>query len=76
MEELVEIGKKARIAAGQLASLNTERKNQVLMLVADLLEKKSGEIMVANAVDLETGKEMGLKGSSRLWLRRKPASPG
>ena len=63
MEELIEIGKKARKAAGQLSVLNTEQKNQVLMLVADLLGKNSGEILKANTGDLETGKEMGLKGA-------------
>ena len=63
MSELIEIGKKARKAAGQLAHLNTEQKNRVLLLVADLLEQYSAGILEANAVDLEQGKEMGLKGA-------------
>jgi glutamate-5-semialdehyde dehydrogenase len=72
MEELIEIGKKARKAAGQLASLNTDKKNQVLMLVADLLEEHSGTILAANSGDLEMGREMGLKGAvvERLTLSR------
>jgi glutamate-5-semialdehyde dehydrogenase len=63
MEELIEIGKKAKKAAGQLAHLNTEQKNRVLMLVAELLEKNSQPILEANALDLEQGREMGLKGA-------------
>jgi len=63
MEELIDIGKKAKKAAGQLANLNTEQKNRVLLLVAELLEKNSDQILKANALDLEQGKEMGLKGA-------------
>jgi len=63
MEELREIGKKAKKASGQLANLNTEQKNKVLLLVANLLEKNTAKILKANAKDLEQGKEMGLKGA-------------
>ncbi len=63
MEELIEIGKRAKKAAGQLANLNTELKNRVLMMVADLLERHTDTILKANAIDLEQGKEMGLTGA-------------
>jgi glutamate-5-semialdehyde dehydrogenase len=63
MNELIEIGKKAKRAAEQLAVLNTEDKNRVLMLVADLLEKRSGNILEANAADLDTGRKLGLSGA-------------
>jgi len=63
MQELIEIGKKAKGAAAQLASLNTDEKNKVLGRVADLLEDHTGEVLEANRKDLETGKEMGLKGA-------------
>lgn len=63
MEELNEIGKKAKQATGQLANLNTDQKNRVLMLAAELLEKHTDTILKANAIDLEQGKEMGLKGA-------------
>jgi len=63
MEELNEIGKKAKQATGQLANLNTDQKNKVLMLVAELLEKLTDTILKANAIDLEQGKKMGLKGA-------------
>jgi len=63
MEELIQIGKKAKQAAAQLASLNTEKKNQALLKVADLLEENREEILAANAKDLVQGKELGLKGA-------------
>jgi glutamate-5-semialdehyde dehydrogenase len=63
MKELIDIGKKAKAAAGQLACLNTEEKNKVLSRVADLLDENAGEILKANREDLETGKKMGLKGA-------------
>lgn len=63
MDELIEIGKKAKQASGQLANLNTEMKNKVLLLVAELLEKYSNTILEANAIDLKKAKEMGLKGA-------------
>ncbi len=63
MEELNVIGQKARKAASELAHLNTEQKNRVLLLVADLLEEHKDGILEANAVDLEQGMNMGLKGA-------------
>lgn len=72
MNELIEIGKKAKMASGQLANLNTEQKNKVLMLVAELLEKHTDTILEANAMDLEQGKKMELKGAivDRLTLSK------
>lgn len=63
MEELIEIGKRAQLASVQLANLNTEQKNKVLLLVADLLEKHAETILAANAKDLKMGREMELKGA-------------
>ncbi|MEN8157660.1 MAG: glutamate-5-semialdehyde dehydrogenase, partial [Bacteroidota bacterium] len=63
MQELIEIGKRAKEAAGELAHLNTEQKNNLLLLVAEMLEKYSDGILKANAADLEQGEAMGLKGA-------------
>jgi len=63
MKELVEIGRKAKKAARDLAILNTEEKNRVLSMVADLLEEQSEGILDANGKDLVLGREMGLKGA-------------
>jgi len=57
---LIEQGKKARVAARFLATASTTLKNHALMAMADSLEKRSREIIAANAVDLEQGREMGL----------------
>jgi glutamate-5-semialdehyde dehydrogenase len=63
MNELIEIGKRAKEASKQLAHLNTDQKNRVLILVADLLESSTSTILEANAADLIQGEEMGLKGA-------------
>ena len=63
MNELIEIGKRAKEASRQLAHLNTEQKNQVLLLVAELLELSIPVLLEANAADLKQGEEMGLKGA-------------
>ena len=63
MKELIEIGKRAKEASKQLAHLNTDQKNRVLILVADLLESSTLTILEANAADLKQGEEMGLKGA-------------
>ncbi len=76
MEELNVIGQKAKKAAGQLAHLNTEQKNRILSMVADLLEKNAGGILEANLLDLKQGEKMGLKGAimDRLTLSRERIS--
>ncbi len=63
MNELTEIGKRAKEASKQLAHLNTDQKNQVLLLAAELLEKSIPDLLEANAADLKQGEEMGLKGA-------------
>jgi glutamate-5-semialdehyde dehydrogenase len=63
MDELIIIGKKAKQASVQLAHLNSDQKNKILLRVADLLEKSGDAILKANALDLEQGKQMGLKGA-------------
>ncbi|MGW8314376.1 MAG: glutamate-5-semialdehyde dehydrogenase [Bacteroidales bacterium] len=72
MEELNRIGKKAKKASTQLAHLNTDEKNRILLLVADMLEEQSDRILEANHFDLEQAGEMGLKGAivDRLTLNR------
>lgn len=63
MEALIKIGKNAKAATGSLAHLNTAGKNEILTLVAELLEKESAPILEANAKDLEQARIMGLKGA-------------
>lgn len=63
MNELIEIGKRAKQASYQLAHLNSDEKNRILIKVADLLENSSVEILEANKDDLKLAGEMGLKGA-------------
>jgi glutamate-5-semialdehyde dehydrogenase len=72
MEELIEIGKRAKRATGELANLNSEQKNNILIRVAELLEEQSESLLVANARDLKQGEKMGLKGAivERLTLSK------
>jgi glutamate-5-semialdehyde dehydrogenase len=50
----------ARGAARTLARLDTETKNAALHAMADALESRTGEILEANARDMEAGQEAGL----------------
>ena len=50
----------ARAAARRLALLETDVKNAALEAIAQALELRTGEILDANARDLEAGREAGL----------------
>ena len=42
----------ARIAQAQLAQTNTQRKNDLLNVIADALDARAGEIAAANAIGI------------------------
>ena len=72
-EYVVELVKKAKAAAGRLASLSTSVKNQALVAMADSLIGKSDELLVANERDLESfgsGKEKAMTDRLRLTTER------
>jgi len=50
----------AKAAARELALLETGTKDRALLAVADALEARAGEILEANARDLEAGREAAL----------------
>ena len=50
-------GKKARRAARVLANLSSDKKNQVLLAIADSLETKQDRILAANEQDLASGRK-------------------
>src|SRR3954449_10654195 len=50
----------ARAAARELATLDSDTKDRALLAVADALERRTGDILDANARDLEAGREAGL----------------
>ncbi len=53
---------RARAAAAKLALLSTEEKNALLLAIADALEAHEGQILAANADDIQTS---GLEGAMR-----------
>ena len=63
MDELIIIGKKAKQASIQLAHLNSDQKNKVLLRVAEVLEKATDVLLKVNAEDLKEAKKMELKGA-------------
>lgn len=53
---LEDMGKKAKLASYQLATLSAVEKNHILMQIADQLEKKSDDILAANERDMQAAK--------------------
>ena len=58
--ELMEIGTKAKEAAGKMALLETNKKNEVLNCVAKNLIKDAKTLIAENAKDMEAGKANGM----------------
>lgn len=71
--DLMEIGRKAKVAARQLAFIGTESKNKALLAMAEALVKNEQEILKANSIDVQAAEEKGLKSSlvNRLRLTSK-----
>lgn len=67
---MIEMGKRAREAAFHLANLTTEKKNQVLLTIADALEANSASILAANEIDLERARQAG---TDSVWIRDRMA---
>jgi glutamate-5-semialdehyde dehydrogenase len=57
---VTDICRAAKVAARELAQIDTATKNRALLAIADALEARTGEILDANARDLEAGRESGL----------------
>jgi glutamate-5-semialdehyde dehydrogenase len=60
---VLEMGRRARVAAHALAILPAAKKNEILRAMAQGLRSQSGEILAANALDLVAGEEKGLSGA-------------
>jgi glutamate-5-semialdehyde dehydrogenase len=54
------MGRAARAASRQLATLSTNAKNAALFRIADRLEARMADILVANAQDMADGRAKGL----------------
>ncbi len=59
-ETIISMARKGKEAARQLAGLPTERKNRVLLRMAEALVAQKGYIREENARDLAAGREKGL----------------
>lgn len=62
-ELILEMGKQAKAASYELAVLDTERKNDALTTLADLLIARTDRIIAENGKDLEAAETNGIKGS-------------
>jgi glutamate-5-semialdehyde dehydrogenase len=58
-EEALQLGKRAKTAARQLAPLTSEEKNKALLVMADKLEARSAFLVEENQKDLEYAKKGG-----------------
>jgi len=65
-----DLGKRAKAASAELGFANAERKHAALIAAADAVWKNRGEIIEANAKDLDYGREKGLSSAmmDRLML--------
>lgn len=61
MAMMEEIGKRAKAASKLLARATTEQKNNTLLALADGLIACQGEILRANAIDIENAKARGVE---------------
>ena len=59
MSEVVEVAKRARVAAAGLAPLPRKDKDAALRAMADALVARAGEVLAANAEDVAAGREGG-----------------
>jgi glutamate-5-semialdehyde dehydrogenase len=59
MSEVVEVAKRARVAAAGLAPLPRKDKDEALRAMADALVEHTGRILAANAEDVTAGREAG-----------------
>lgn len=72
-EEVIALAQRAKVAAAELATLNTEVKNRALKAMAHALRERAPEILEANAKDMEAGQAQGLSRAllDRLLLNEK-----
>ena len=59
-EYMRDVGQRARAASAAIARAGTAEKNRALLATAEAIDAGREELMRANAVDLERGKEKGL----------------
>ena len=72
-EMLNRLGMNAKAAETEMRNLSTNKKNEVLLAVADKLVKDAQTLINANKLDVETGKRNhmpeGLRAGLKEWQR-------
>jgi glutamate-5-semialdehyde dehydrogenase len=63
---MIEMGKRAKEAAFQLAAFTTEQKNAALLAIADALEANTASILEANRKDIAAAEA---NGTDPVWIR-------
>ncbi|MEN9778798.1 MAG: hypothetical protein RJB04_2553, partial [Verrucomicrobiota bacterium] len=63
MDEMTELGRRAKAASRELARLSADEKNRCLRAMAEGLVVAAPRLLEANALDLEVGKSLGLTGA-------------
>lgn len=71
--QVVEMAVQSRQAARKMASVSGGQKEKMLLLLAGLIEEQSGDIVAANARDVEQAKKSGLDEARVDRLRLTPA---
>jgi len=69
MNELTKMGERAKGSASVLAGLLSVKKNEALLAVAKALRQHCGEILCANALDLEAAEQNGMSAAMKDRLR-------
>lgn len=68
-EEVNRMGRQARAASHQLATLTTAQKNEILLAMAEALLARESDILSANALDMAAAAEAGLSSALQDRLR-------
>ena len=63
------MGKQARAASHALTKLSTEKKNEILLAMADAVMAREVDIIAANEKDLAAADELGLTAAMKDRLR-------
>ena len=72
MYDLISLGEKARKAKYDAAVIPTDKKNEVLLKCAEALKANEGDIIKANAIDLENAVANGMSAAMQDRLKLTP----
>lgn len=70
---MLELGRRARDASRQIARASTAQKNAALLAIAGAIDSSRAELMQANALDMQAGRDKGLDAALLDRLELNPA---